>query len=346
MELAEPAGVVRVAHGTRVAEAVDEPPRSRRASSRRSARRARGRALRPGDRGVPRLRATRGEPLETAPRFEAATAAARRPRSASSASRRCCAPCATRGLVSAGMLETTRASLARGHDARLRARARRRRSRASSVWALETPGRGRRGGLRRAHAPRRRRARDSRRRPSARSAICKLSREPASLDAGTYDVVLEPEAVGELLEWLGDHRVRRARGRAGDEPAGRPARRAHHRRGDHARRRTRYDPGELGFGAPFDREGTWRRRVPLVESGVARGVLYDRTYAARAGKTSTGSALVPDGGLGRRRRPDARSHMDAGDGAERGRAHRRESTAASTCAACTTSTACSSRAAP
>ena len=32
--------------------------------------------------------------------------------------------------------------------------------------------------------------------------ICAMSRDPASLDAGTYDVVMEPEAVTELLEWL------------------------------------------------------------------------------------------------------------------------------------------------
>jgi predicted Zn-dependent protease len=56
------------------------------------------------------------------------------------------------------------------------------------------------------------------------------------------------------------------------------------------------DPSDVGFGTPFDREGTPRRRVPLVERGVARSVLYDRTYASRAGTSSTGSALLP--GLG------------------------------------------------
>ena len=42
--------------------------------------------------------------------------------------------------------------------------------------------------------------------------------------------------------------------------------------------------------------------MPIVEKGVARAILYDRTYAARAGKASTGSALLPSmgsaGGVG------------------------------------------------
>ena len=66
-----------------------------------------------------------------------------------------------------------------------------------------------------------------------------------------------------------------------------------------------------GFAAPFDREGTARRRVPLIEDGVARGVLYDRTYASRARAHSTGSALIP-GGSGTPIGPSA-LHMDGGD---------------------------------
>ena len=32
--------------------------------------------------------------------------------------------------------------------------------------------------------------------------ICLASKDPGSLEAGSYDVVMEPSAVGELLEWL------------------------------------------------------------------------------------------------------------------------------------------------
>jgi predicted Zn-dependent protease len=60
--------------------------------------------------------------------------------------------------------------------------------------------------------------------------------------------------------------------------------------------------GVFGLATPFDREGVWRRRVPLIERGVAREVLTDRTYAARAGARSTGSSVLPDfgapGGVG------------------------------------------------
>ena len=41
---------------------------------------------------------------------------------------------------------------------------------------------------------------------------------------------------------------------------------------------------------PFDVEGTPRRRVPLVEAGVARGVVHDRQSAKWFGTTSTGHA--------------------------------------------------------
>jgi predicted Zn-dependent protease len=62
------------------------------------------------------------------------------------------------------------------------------------------------------------------------------------------------------------------------------------------------DPSDLGLAAPFDREGVWRRKVVVVEKGIAQNVLYDRTYAARLGATSSGSALAPDasggGGVG------------------------------------------------
>jgi predicted Zn-dependent protease len=71
------------------------------------------------------------------------------------------------------------------------------------------------------------------------------------------------------------------------------------------------DASELGFGAPFDREGTARRRVSLVERGVARGVLHDRATAARARATSTGSASLPV--IGMTGPSGTAIHMGAGD---------------------------------
>jgi PmbA protein len=50
-----------------------------------------------------------------------------------------------------------------------------------------------------------------------------------------------------------------------------------------------FDPG--GLPKAFDFEGTPKRRVQLIENGVARGVVWDRETAAQAGTDSTGHAL-------------------------------------------------------
>jgi predicted Zn-dependent protease len=169
------------------------------------------------------------------------------------------------------------------------------------VWALETPGAGGAAGYgghlhRDVHALRI----DEETARAIR--VCTDSREPAHLDAGTYDVVMEPEAVSELFEWLSSISFGAPEVEQGTSPmAGRLAERITGERVTLHEDPASDDP-DLGFGCPFDREGTWRRRVPLLEQGVARAVLYDRTYAARAGAISTGSALVPTlgnaGGIG------------------------------------------------
>jgi PmbA protein len=194
------------------------------------------------------------------------------------------------GLVSAGMLETTRASHAvattrgclRSHDATLAA---------FRVWALETPGAGGAAGYGGA-VHRDVRALQLEEETARAVRVCKASRAPASLDEGEYDVVFEPEAVAELLEWLStiavgapevEQGTSALAGHLGERITGEAV----------SLVEDPLDVSELGFGVPFDREGTWRQRVPIVERGMARAILYDRTYAARAGKASTGSALLP-----------------------------------------------------
>jgi predicted Zn-dependent protease len=141
--------------------------------------------------------------------------------------------------------------------------------------------------------------------------VAKLSRSPAALDAGTYDVVLEPAALSELLEWLAtiafgapeiENGTSPLAGRLGERLTGAGV----------SLTEDPNDASELGFAAPFDREGTARRRVVLLEDGVARGVLYDRIHAARARTESTGSSIVPDAALGASIGPSA-LHMEAGD---------------------------------
>jgi predicted Zn-dependent protease len=52
-----------------------------------------------------------------------------------------------------------------------------------------------------------------------------------------------------------------------------------------------FDPRSLG--CPFDHEGTPRRRVTLIEQGVARAVVHDRRTARAAAVESTGHACTP-----------------------------------------------------
>jgi predicted Zn-dependent protease len=115
------------------------------------------------------------------------------------------------------------------------------------------------------------------------------SRDAQPLAPGDYDVVLEPHAVAELLEWMaltsfGARSVEDGSsalaGRVGEALSG-PA-------------LTIYDDalgGEDGAPtAPFDAEGTPRRRVTFLDGGVAREVVHDRGSAALAGTRSTGHA--------------------------------------------------------
>jgi predicted Zn-dependent protease len=49
---------------------------------------------------------------------------------------------------------------------------------------------------------------------------------------------------------------------------------------------------------PFDYEGVPKKKITLVENGIARDGVYDSYYAGLAGKTSTGNALAPDNNYG------------------------------------------------
>ena len=195
------------------------------------------------------------------------------------------------GLVSAGVLETSATALAvattrgcaRSHDSTLAT---------FKVWALETPGAGGAAGYG-GHMHRDVAALDLDGETARAIRIAKMSRDPIALDAGSYDVVMEAPAVSELLEWLGaiafgasevEQGTSPVAGRAGALITGEAI----------TLHEDPLDPSDLGVAAPFDREGTWRRRVPLILRGVAREVLYDRTYAARMGARSTGSAVFGD----------------------------------------------------
>jgi PmbA protein len=110
--------------------------------------------------------------------------------------------------------------------------------------------------------------------------------DPITLDPGAYPVVMEEEAVGELLEYLsaiGFGALAVEEGRTFMRPGERVTGPAIDIWDDGL------DPS--GLPMPFDFEGVPRRRVELVSKGVATGLVHDQRTAARAGVPSTGHAL-------------------------------------------------------
>ena len=115
---------------------------------------------------------------------------------------------------------------------------------------------------------------------------------PAKLPPGEYPVVLEADAVGTLLEWLGalahnglayvegrsalcdrlGERVTAARINLSDSP-----------------RFSRTLP------RAFDAEGVPKAPLPLIQDGVAHRVVHDTRSASLCGEPSTGHALTPGG---------------------------------------------------
>jgi predicted Zn-dependent protease len=112
--------------------------------------------------------------------------------------------------------------------------------------------------------------------------------QPIELPPGRYEVVLEPEAVADVIDNLAMYGFngkafaqRQSFAELGvaqfdpavtmlDEPLGRP--------------------GEPPPAVPFDDEGTPRAPLVLVRDGVTTAVTHDRTSAAEVGATSTGHA--------------------------------------------------------
>ncbi len=134
-------------------------------------------------------------------------------------------------------------------------------------------------------------------RAAAKAALGGPSAEPARLEPGDYPVVLEPPAVGELLTWFGSLALNGLTfaegtsglsGRLGERVAA-------------ARINLSDSPRYRGtLPRAFDLEGVPKRPVPLIQDGVALGVVHDRRSAALAGEgtESTGHALAPAGASG------------------------------------------------
>ena len=117
--------------------------------------------------------------------------------------------------------------------------------------------------------------------------FCRMNKNPKTIPMGRYDVLLEPEAVAELLEWLTYigfgakqviERTSFMAGRVGEQIM--------------SRQISISDDGAnpAGLAAPFDYVGIPKQRIPLIEGGIASGVVYDSHYATIHHRASTGHA--------------------------------------------------------
>jgi PmbA protein len=115
------------------------------------------------------------------------------------------------------------------------------------------------------------------------------SRNPTSVEPGEYTVILEEEAVADMLFFLGYMgmsalALQEGRsfmcGKIGERVTGENI--------------TVWDDGldPRGLPLPFDFEGMPKQKVMLIEKGIARNVVYDSATAAKEpGKKSTGHSL-------------------------------------------------------
>lgn len=120
---------------------------------------------------------------------------------------------------------------------------------------------------------------------------CLMSRNPVSLEPGEYDVVLEEPAVADMLLYLAFMGFSADSYQTGQSfMSGNMGKKI---TGDSI---TIWDDGTdpRGFPMPFDAEGVAKKKVVLIEKGVATGVVYSSLAAAREpGRTSTGHAVFP-----------------------------------------------------
>jgi PmbA protein len=117
---------------------------------------------------------------------------------------------------------------------------------------------------------------------------CKLSQKPQALEPGEYEVILEPAAVAEVMEWLNYTGFGSKSFQQGTSfLASRIGRKIT------SEKITIYDsaldPKAIAF--PFDFEGVPKKKVMLIDKGVAKGVVYDSMAAVKGKTKSTGHAL-------------------------------------------------------
>jgi predicted Zn-dependent protease len=116
--------------------------------------------------------------------------------------------------------------------------------------------------------------------------------EPVDLPPGEYPVVMEPHAVGWLVDLLGDTALN---GLAHAEGRGALSGRLGHALTAPSINLADSPRASSTLPRAFDAEGIPKSPMPLIQDGVAHGVVHDRHSAAIAGAESTGHAIAPGG---------------------------------------------------
>ena len=120
---------------------------------------------------------------------------------------------------------------------------------------------------------------------------CLESRNPKGLEPGEYDVILEHTAVANLLEWMNyiglgsksfQEKTSFLADRIGQKIMGENI--------------SIYDDGndDAAIAFPFDFEGVAKKKVSLIQKGIAKGVVYDSISANKDQVKSSGHALTAD----------------------------------------------------
>jgi len=115
----------------------------------------------------------------------------------------------------------------------------------------------------------------------------------SDLEPGSYEVVLSPSCVVNVLAFLAIYGFN---GRAVEE--GRSFAKVGDQQFDAAITLADDVTDPRAIGVPFDDEGTPKRRVELVNSGVTAGLVHDRRTAKALGHVSTGNAVAGAGPFG------------------------------------------------
>ncbi len=124
------------------------------------------------------------------------------------------------------------------------------------------------------------------------AALAAVEADPAEPAPGEYPVVLEAAAVGELLDLLGRCAFN---GLLHAEGQGALAGRLGTRVAAPAVNLSDSPRFAATLPRAFDAEGVAKAPLPLIQDGVAHGVVHDTATAALAGKRSTGHASAPGG---------------------------------------------------